>query len=67
MDAPIRVRQRRLGSGATPTSLHAREIMVCICPRKNRIFSGGAMPGAEATFCNALASCEGGDERIGNV
>lgn len=49
---------RRLGRASTPTSPQARDMIVCICPRKKRIFSGRAMPGASPTRRIALASCE---------
>jgi hypothetical protein len=41
------------GHGLTPSSLQARETMVCICDRKKRARSGSSTPWQEATEASA--------------
>lgn len=52
-------KQRREGTGAMPMSESAREMMVCICPRKKRAEEGLRAPGCASTASSAALSCGG--------
>ena len=53
----MREKQRRLGTGLMSRSASAREMMVCIWPRKKRTRFGFTAPSASSTSASADLSC----------